>query len=353
MMSRIRKPPVGSKPGTLTLNPNAETPRLSAFIYDENAVQSRDSIEVAGVRELLGSGRKLWVDVQGLGDERVLRELAEIFAIHPLALEDVVHVPVRPKAEAYEQNLLIVTRMIRPSEEDEPDIEQMSLFIGVDYVVTFQERYGDVLDPVRDRLHVEGSRLRTMGSDYLGYAILDTVVDGYYPSIEAIGDRVEDLEDEVLSKVPPDILQQIHSLRSQLLGLRRAIVPQRESMHLLLREENTFVSDAVQVYLRDTTDHIVQASEAVEQARERVSSLMNMYLTIVSNRMNDVMKTLTIIASIFVPLTFIAGIYGMNFERMPELGKTWGYPLTLGVMGTVAGGMVFYFWRKGWIGRRK
>ena len=352
MISRIRKPPVGSKPGTLTLNPDAQKPRLSAFSYDEDTVEGYDSIEVAEVRDLRGNGRKLWVDVQGLGDERVLRELAEIFAIHPLALEDVVHVPSRPKAEGYEQNLLVVTRMIRLS-DDEPDIEQVSLFVGVGYVVTFQERYGDVLGPVRDRLRVEGSRIRTMGSDYLGYAILDTVIDAYNPVIEAIGDRMENLEDRVLSQIPPDMLQQIHALRSQLLGLRRAIVPQRESMHVLLREENAFVSDAVQVYLRDTSDHIVQASEAVEQARERVSSLMNMYLTIVSNRMNDVMKTLTIVASIFVPLTFIAGIYGMNFERMPELGKSWGYPLTLGVMGTVAGGMVFYFWRKGWIGRRK
>jgi magnesium transporter len=352
MIPKIRKPPVGSKPGTLTVNPHAERPRLRAFSYDESTLEDHDSITVAEVRELKGNGRKLWVDVQGLGDEQVLRELAEIFAIHPLALEDVVHVPSRPKAEVYERNLLVVSRMIRTS-EDELDIEQVSLFFGVDYIVTFQERYGDVLGPVRDRLRVEGSRMRTMASDYLGYAILDTVVDAYYPAIRGIGDWIENLEDQVLSRVPPDILQQIHALRSQLLGLRRAVVPQRESMHVLLREENTFVSDAVRVYLRDTSDHIVQASEAVEHARERVSSLMNMYLTIVSNRMNDVMKTLTIVASIFVPLTFIAGIYGMNFERMPELGQSWGYPLTLAVMATVATGMVFYFWRKGWIGRRK
>ncbi len=352
MITRIRKPPVGSAPGTLTLSPHAEKPKLRAFSYDENAVEDHDSIAVADVRELKRNGRNLWVDVQGLGDEQVLRELAEIFAIHPLALEDVVHVPSRPKAEVYEQNLLVVSRMIRMS-DDELDIEQVSLFFGVDYIVTFQERYGDVLGPVRDRLRVEGSRMRTMASDYLGYAILDTVVDAYYPAIRGIGDWIENLEDQVLSRVPPDMLQQIHALRSQLLGLRRAVVPQRESMHVLLREENTFVSDAVRVYLRDTSDHIVQASEAVEHARERVSSLMNMYLTIVSNRMNDVMKTLTIVASIFVPLTFIAGVYGMNFERMPELSLSWAYPLTLGLMATVATGMVFYFWRKGWIGRRK
>jgi len=265
----------------------------------------------------------------------------------------VVHIPVRPKVEPYDENLLIVTRILQMGNEDDLNVEQVSLLIGKDYVVSFQERYGDVLDPVRQRLQVDHSHMRELPSDYLGYAILDSIVDSYYPVLEIMGDRIEGLEKRVLDEASPETLQELNTIRGQLLSLRRVISPQREAVNALLRVEDELVSEPVRVYLRDTYDHVVQLSEAVEQARELVSGLMNTYLTVVSNRMNDVMKTLTIVASIFVPLTFIAGIYGMNFERMPELGLRWAYPASLGTMAIVAGGMVVYFWRKGWIGRRR
>ena len=350
-MSQYRKPPIGSRPGTLAIDPDALAPRVRAVEYDEAFLRESEP-DLDALRELKRQGRKLWVDVQGLGDAEALRAIAEIFSIHPLALEDVVHVPIRPKAEVFGGNLLIVTRMIRSESDGRPDIEQVSILVGRGYVVTFQERYGDVLDPVRQRLRVEGSMIRRSPSDYLGYAILDTIVDAYFPIVELIGDRIEGLEDRVLTVASTENLQELNAIKGQLLTLRRAITPQRDAINSLVRGDSELVSQAVRVYLRDTHDHVIQTSEAVESARELVNGLMNTFLSVVSNRMNEVMKTLTIVASLFVPLTFLAGIYGMNFEHMPELGLRWSYPALLLVMGVAAIAMILYFWRKGWIGRR-
>jgi magnesium transporter len=352
-MRRIRTPPVGARPGTLAIDPRATKPVVRVFSYDEETIQEQEASEVAGIRKLMTPGRKLWVDVQGLGDESLLRELAEIFSIHLLALEDIVNAPIRPKAEPYEQNLLVVTRMLASAEAGQLDIEQVSLVIGKDYVLTFHEKPGDVLDPVRHRLRVENSRIRTLPSDFLGYAILDTIIDAYYPVVESMGDRIEELEDCVLNEASPENLHDLNEIKGQLLTLKRAVAPQREAVNALIRDENRLVSQTVRMYLRDTYDHIVQTSEAVETARELVNGLMNTYLSVISNRMNEVMKTLTIVASIFVPLTFMAGIYGMNFDHMPELHVKAAYPLLLAAMALTAGGMVLYFWRKGWIRRRR
>jgi len=200
---------------------------------------------------------------------------------------------------------------------------------------------------------VPNSRMRKLSSDYLAYAILDTIIDAYYPVIEEIAERLESLEEWVLTETSPETPRELNNMKGELLTLRRAIAPQREAVQALVRGDDEFVSDAVRVYLRDTFDHVVQIAEAVEQGREFVSGLMNTYLTIISNRMNEVMKTLTIVASIFIPLTFLAGIYGMNFENMPELGVKWAYPVLLGIMALLTGGMVLYFWRKGWLGRKR
>jgi len=335
------------------MDPEALRSVVRIISYDEEALEEHESIGVDDIGELKAVGRKLWVDVQGLGDERLLRQLAGIFAIHPLALEDVVHVPIRPKAEPYEQNWLVVTRMLRQGGREPVEAEQVSLLVGRDYVLTFQETHGDVLDPVRHRLVVQNSRIRSHSSDYLGYVILDTIVDAYYPVVESVRDRIENLEERVLSEASPETLRELNFMRAQLMRLKRAIVPQREAVNALIHGEDELISDTARIYLRDTQDHIVQLTEGVEQARELVSGLMTTYLTVVSNRMNEVMKTLTIVASIFVPLTFMAGIYGMNFEHMPELGASWAYPLVLGAMALVACGMVVYFWRKGWIGRQR
>jgi len=351
MMPEIRKPPVGAQPGTLVLGPDASQPIVRVSSYTAENLEELDAIDVETIEELKGSGRKLWVDVQGLGDEELLRRLAEIFAIHPLALEDVVHVPVRPKAEFYEENLLIVTRLVE-SASGGLNVQQVSLFVGSDFVLTFRENYGEALEPVRQRLRYPKSRVRTSSSDYLGYAILDTIIDAYYPVMEDMAERLESVEEWVLEEASSETPRKLNDLKGELLTLRRAIAPQRESLQALLRGDEELVSDTVRVYLRDTFDHVVQIAEAVEQGREFVSGLMNTYLTVVSNRMNEVMKTLTIVASIFIPLTFLAGIYGMNFEHMPELGVRWAYPALLAVMAVVTGGMILYFWHKGWFGRK-
>jgi len=349
-MDEIRKPPVGARPGTLVIDPRASKSVVRMFSYDATTIQEHEPSGVDDIRNVKDGHRNLWVDVQGLGDEALLRGLAEIFAIHPLALEDVVHVRSRAKTEPYEQNLLVVTRMLRIVHAQQLDVEQVSLVIGKDYVLTFQEKQGDVLDPVRQRLHVQNSLIRTLPSDYLGYAILDTIIDAYYPVVEVMGDLIEKLEERVLAEASPETLRELNSIKGQLVTLKRAVTPQREAVNALIRDQNELVSQTVRMYLRDTYDHILQTSEAVETARELVNGLMNTYLSVVSNRMNEIMKTLTIVASIFVPLTFMAGIYGMNFENMPELQVKWAYPVLLAAMGFAAVGMIVYFWSKGWIG---
>ena len=291
-----------------------------------------------------------WVDVQGLGDEGVLRRLAEIFSIHPLALEDAVNAPQRPKTEAYEGQQLILTRMARLLDDGRLDVEQVSLFLGAGWLLTLQERQGDVFDPVRARLRAAKGMIRTSGADYLAYALVDTIVDGFYPVIESLGDQLVDLEDAVLANPTRDALRDIYTIKRELLALRRAAWPQREMLAMLLRDGSPYLSQAVALFLRDTLDHTVQVVDVTESYRELAGNLMDLHLSTTSNRTNDVMKVLTIMASIFIPLTFIAGVYGMNFDAMPELHARWAYPAVLATMVVVAVGMLIYFRRRGWLG---
>jgi magnesium transporter len=352
-MRQIQKSAVGAKPGTLAFPPGAPKSVLRVVGYDEKAIEVHEVLGIDGIRGLLTSGRRLWVDVQGMGDETLLRGLGEVFTIHPLALEDVVNVPQRPKAESYDQQLLVITQMPRLNDDKQLSVHQVSVVIGRDYLLTFQEGHEDALEPVRKRLEAENSLMRRSSSDYLGYAVLDAIVDAYYPVVDGMGERIEDLEERVLVDASSETLQELNSIKGQLLALSRAITPQRDAVNRLIRDENELVSQTVRTYLRDIHDHVVQTTEALDHARELVNGLINTYLSVLSHRMNEVMKTLTIVASIFVPLTFIAGIYGMNFKNMPELQEPWAYPALLFLMAFTAGGMVLYFWRKGWIGRRR
>ena len=285
-----------------------------------------------------------------------MRNLGAMFDLHKLLLEDVVNVPQRPKTEAYGDQLLVIVRMVRLEDDEqsgEPkvDMEQVSMVIGKGYLITFQEKYGDILDPVRKRLAANKGIVRQKGSDYLAYVIADTIIDGYYPVLEVVGDHLESLEQVVIDDPSPSVLGQLNRLKNQLINLRRAIWPQRDALNTLVRGDHSLISDEVGVYLRDTYDHCIQTSEVSEMYREMVTGLMNTYLSSVANRTNDVMKVLTIMASIFIPLTFMAGIYGMNFEHMPELKYEYSYAILWFAMGVVATGMLVFFWRKGWIGR--
>jgi magnesium transporter len=345
-------PPVGARPGTLAIPANAARPTIDVIHYSPTEYRTFTPVAVdEEIAPLLKEGTVTWIDVEGLGDEKLLRQLGDMFHIHPLALEDVANAPQRPKAEEYDEHLLLVTRMVRLTDEMELDIEQVAMFVGPTFVLSFGERPGDVLDPVRNRIREGKGAIRGAGPGYLAYAILDCIIDAYYPVIERLSAKLEKLEDRVLVAPTPRLLDHLNRVKTDLVLLRRGVWPQLETLNRLLREPSPFLGEEVQVYLRDPTDHCAQLVDVIDSHRELVNGLLNTYLSVISNRTNEVMKVLTIMSAIFIPLTFMAGIYGMNFDFMPELHTKWAYPLLLLLMVGVAVGMVIFFWRRGWIGR--
>jgi len=343
-------PHVGARPGTLVISDDAPPPQIHIMRYTPERLWEAAVLQTDALKFEPAENEITWVDVQGFGDVHRIREIGELFSLHPLAMEDVVNVPQRPKAEAYEEQLLVVAKMVDATQPGHLIMEQVSIVLGKNYVLTFQEQYGDVLDPVRKRLRAAKGLIRRQGPDYLAYAIFDTIIDAYYPVLEATGNFLEELEDEVLGNPTPDLLRNLHQARNRLTNLRRAIWPQREAASRLCRDEYQLISPDVRIHLRDTHDHCVQTSEVIEMYREMISGLMNTYLSAVANRTNEVMKVLTIVSTIFIPLTFIAGVYGMNFEYMPELHVRWAYPLIWLTMIGTAGSMALFFFRKGWLG---
>ena len=355
---RGRRPPPGSAPGTLVAPPQeAPPPSIRTMAYGPGRIEERP---LAGVDELdrpTAALPVLWVDVQGLGDLEVMRAIGRRFELHPLALADIVGADQRPKVEAYDRHLFIVVRM--PHLDEALWTEQLSLIVGRDFVLTLQERPGDSFDPVRARLRQEGSRMRTLGADYLAYALIDALIDGYFPVLEHYGEALESVERTVVEQPDPALVPHIHALKRDLLELRRALWPMREIMGHLLRDETVFIGADTRVYLRDCADHVFQLMDMLEIDREVASGLVDLHLSSVSLRANEIMKVLTIIATIFIPLGFIASLYGMNFKtevspwNMPELSWYFGYPFALGIMLAVALGLLGYFWHKGWIGQRR
>lgn len=345
-----RHPPVGARPGTLVQAEGALAPRIRVIRYDRTELETIDQPDGDALKSLVKEGRVAWIDVQGLGDEPLLRSIADQFGIHPLALEDVVNAPQRPKFEEYPEHLLMIARMVQSGEHAEVMSEQVSLFVGTGYVISFQERYGDVFDPVRQRLVDAKGPIREAGADYLAYVLLDTIVDGYYPALEEISEEISRLEIRITHNPAPRQLDRLNELKFGVIALQRGIAPQREVLARIHRDGSRCISEGVLVYLRDTYDHCAQLTDALDTARELTAGLLNTYLSLVSNRTNEVMKVLTVMASIFIPLTFLAGLYGMNFERMPELHSNWGYPLVLAAMAVIAAVLLLFFRRRGWIG---
>jgi magnesium transporter len=344
----------GAPPGTLTVSADAASPVIRVMAYGPSDYVEQPIDDLESVPPLLERWPVTWVNVDGLGDRDVLARLGEIFDLHPLSLEDVLNVHQRPKVEQYDRYHFIVTRMTALGERLET--EQLSLFLGENFVLTLQEHPGDCLDPVRERIRKGLGRIRAAGADYLAYALVDAVVDAYFPVLEEFGERLEALEDEVVERADRSTIARIHGAKRDLLTLRRAMWPQREAINSLLRDAATLITQETRVYLRDCYDHAVQIIDMVETYRELASGLLDFYLSSVSNRMNEVMKVLTVIATIFIPLTFIAGIYGMNFNpersayNMPELNWRWGYPAVWLVMAAVAVAMLMFFRRRGWLG---
>ena len=346
-----KRPPVGSRPGSFVLPEDAVRPKIRVITYSEQSLEEKEVTSYEEIRSLLSPDTQCWIDVQGMGDEDLLRGIQSIFDVHPLSMEDVIHVPQRPKVEAHNRQLLLITRMLQWKEKEaELAVEQVSIVVGPNAVITFQEKHGDVLEPVRQRIRNSQGLIRNSGPDYLAYALLDTIVDAYFPLLESLGDRIEALEESIMENPTPSALRTLNKYRQSILAIRRAVWPTREAVSELIRLDHEVIQDATRAYLRDTYDHCIQTVDIVESYREIAAGLMNTYLSVVSNRMNEIMKVLTIMASIFIPLTFLAGIYGMNFEFIPELKIKWAYFALLALMAVIAFGMLVYFRGKGWIG---
>jgi magnesium transporter len=346
----LKKP--GLAPGTLVHvgERKIENVRIRSIEFDQDTLEER---EFDTIEESLPDKEKhtvTWINIDGLHDVGVMEEIGRHFRLHPLVMEDILHTDQRPKMEDFEDYIFIVAKMLSfDQEKNELKAEQLSLILGRNYVVTFQERVGDVFEPVRERLRKGKGRIRTMPSDYLAYALIDAVVDHYFIVLEKIGETVESLEEELVTNPTPTTLQTIHHLKGELIFLRKSVWPLRELISELERGEAGLIQEKTTVFLRDVYDHTIQVIDTVETLRDMVSGMLDVYLSSVSNRMNEVMKVLTIIATIFIPITFIAGIYGMNFELMPELKWPWGYPLVWTIIVLVGVLMVFYFKRKKWL----
>jgi magnesium transporter len=348
--------PAGSPPGTLRIDVDSPPPTILLIDYNETNFTREQLSTPEDCTPHLDTESVSWVDVQGLGSEDILKRLGKVFDLHPLVLEDVVNVPQRPKIEDYEDQLVFITRMVMPKEKAAGfHSEQVSFILGKYYLLTVQEEpKRDCFETVRNRIEKNKSLIRKQGADYLAYTLLDAIIDGFFPVLEDYGERIENLEEEVIVNPTPQTLQKIYQIRRELLQLRRAIWPQRDAINSLIRDGSELISEEVNIYLRDCYDHAVQVMDMVETYRELASGLMDVYLSAVGNRMNEIMKFLTVMSSIFIPLTFIAGIYGMNFNtekspyNMPELNWYWGYTACLTVMAVMAAIMIFMFWRRGW-----
>jgi len=342
----------GLPPGTLVHigEKKAETSKITLMDYDEDHFQEKEVKTVEECFLLKEKPTMTWVNVDGLHQVEILEKVGECYGLHPLVLEDILNTDQRPKMEDYGEYLYIVLKALNYSDKtNEIETEQISLILGSNFVFSFQEREGDTFDPLRVRIRNGKGRIRKMGADYLAYALLDSIVDNYFIILERLGEKIEFLEEELVTRPTPETLQTIHHLKRELIFLRKAVWPLREVINGLERGESSLVKESTQFYLRDVYDHTIQTIDSIETYRDMVSGMLDIYLSSVSNRLNSVMKVLTIIATIFMPLTFIAGIYGMNFKYMPELEWRWGYPLIWLVIVGIGVFMLIYFRKKRWL----
>jgi magnesium transporter len=342
----------GLAPGTLVHvgEKKVERVRIRLIDYDEERLEERELESVDECFPYADKPTVTWTNIDGLHEVDVIENIGKNFGLHPLVLEDIVHTEQRPKMEEYDGYIFLITKMLSYDEvEDELRTEQFSLILGPNYIITFQERVGDVFEMVRERLRKGKGRIRKQPPDYLAYALIDAVVDHYFLVLEKIAEKVESLEEELVTNPTPETLQTIHHLKRELIFLRKSVWPMRELIGGLERGESNLVGEKTTVFLRDVYDHTIQVIDTVETLRDMVSGMLDVYLSSLSNKMNEVMKVLTIIATIFIPMTFIAGIYGMNFEFMPELKWHWGYPIVWAIIIAIAVIMLSYFRRKKWL----
>jgi magnesium transporter len=342
----------GLPPGSIVHVGEKKTEEVKISILDYT-IGKFDEKDVKKVEDCFQFKRKpsvTWINVDGVHDVEVIKKLGDCFEIHPLVLEDIVNTNQRPKMEDYEKYIFFVLKMLYVDDKThEIHSEQVSLIIGQNYVLSFQEQVGDVFNAVRERIRKGKGRIRKMGADYLAYSLFDAVIDNYFILLEIIGEKVENIEQDVVSNPKPEILQKIYNLKREMIYLRKSVWPLREVINGLLREESKLIKKGTHVYLRDVYDHTIQVIDTIETFRDMISGMLDIYMSSVSNKMNEVMKVLTIFAAIFIPLTFIVGVYGMNFQYMPELSIPWAYTAVWIVIIVVGISLLGYFKHKKWI----
>jgi magnesium transporter len=351
-IGKKRSSKAGLPPGTLIHvgEKKVESVRITFIDYDEQNFQEKQVSNIEECLKLKDTHTVSWINIDGLHDIELLEKLGIEFELHSLVLEDILSTGQRPKFEDYEKHIYIVLKMLSFSNENQSvETEQVSLILGPNYVISFQERVGDVFEQIRDRIRKSKGRIRKMGPDYLCYALLDAIVDNYFAILEKFGEKIESMEEEVISNPTERTVQQIHSLKSEMIALRKSIWPLRELINGMQKSDSSLINETTDIFMRDVYDHTIQIIDTIESFRDMVSGMLDIYLSSLSNKMNAVMKVLTIIATLFIPLTFVAGIYGMNFKYMPELEWRWSYPIVWLIMIAVAIVMLCYFKRKKWL----
>lgn len=348
---RKRSAKAGLPPGTLIHIGERKAEKVKIEIFDYDAMQYTEK-EAETIEECFPFNDKptvTWINIDGLHEVEIIEKLGNHFGLHPLLLEDTLNTDQRPKIEDSEDYVFFVLKMITCDDKTRIELEQVSIILGANFVISLQEHEGDVFNAVRDRIRKNKGRIRKSGADYLAYALLDAIVDNYFIVLEKIDERIEETERQLTANPTPVTLQNIRELKNEMIFLRKSIWPLRELISGFERLESTLIHESLNAYLRDVYDHTIEVIDSIESDRDMISGMLDIYLSSISNRMNEVMKVLTIFASIFIPLTFIAGVYGMNFEVMPELKWHWGYFGILGFMAAVGIVLTFYFKRKKWL----
>jgi magnesium transporter len=327
-----------------------ETAKISVIDYDEEQFKEKVVERCEECFPYRDKPTVTWINIDGIHDAGVIEGIGTHFGLHPLLLEDIMNTEQRPKAEDFGERLFIVLKMLYYDERGTRiNVEQVSLVLGPNFVISFQEREGDVFESIRQRLREKKGRVRAMGADYLAYSLIDAIVDSYFFILEKVGENIETMEEGLVSNPRRETLQAIHDLKTEMIFLRKSVWPLRELLSVLERQESSLVQESTVIYLRDLYDHTIQVMDSIETYRDIISGMRDTYLSSISNRMNEVMKVLTVFASIFIPLTFLAGVYGMNFEHMPELGWRWSYPVLLVIFVGTGFSMLAYFKKKKWL----
>jgi len=342
----------GLPPGTLVhIGEKREQAVLITYMdYDENSFQEKQGATVEECFAFKDTQTVTWINIDGIDDIPIIEKIGKAYDLHPLILEDIVTAGQRPKFDNYDKYIYIVLKMLTYNCANHAiESEQISIVFGSNFVISFQENVGDIFNPIRDRIRLAKGRIRKMGSDYLAYSLIDAIVDGYFVILERIGEQIDGLEDELIERPTEGLPRQIHALKREMMSLRRSVWPLRELINAMQRDESPLISSQTRIYLRDVYDHTVQIIDTIEGFRDVVAGMLDVYLSSISNRTNAIMKVLTMIATIFIPLTFVAGVYGMNFRYMPEIEWRWGYPAVLLLMLIIAAIMVAYFRRRRWL----